>query len=142
MMAKVFPSLGNVLGMFCQSRHYTFHKEPSSRSGGVLVRAHCNYLPSGATGYIVLCVLWICLNLYLVGAVGATHRKSPDPRAVVHSNLLLLGIESHAFPNEVIAASAPDIEWHFESYDKDPLIQFLCPLSERVLAPELQMQRS
>lgn len=88
-------------------------------------RAH---LPFAAFGNDVLGVLGVRFHLNLVRAAGAAHTKHPYPCAVVHTNLLLLGIETHPLANEVLAALAPDIEWHLKTDDKDALVQLLGPL--------------
>ena len=115
---------------------YQVSAKISESSRGVIA-----HLPSCATGYVVLCVLWVCLYHYFLGATGAAHGESPNPCAVIHPNLLLFSIEPHSLANEMIAISTPYIEWHFETYDKNPLIQLFCPLSERMLTLELHSQR-
>jgi len=73
-----------------------------------------------------------------VRAAGAAHTEHPYPCAVVHPNLLLLSVETHPLANDVLAALAPDIEWHLKADDEDALVQLLGPLPERVLPSKLQ----
>ena len=73
-----------------------------------------------------------------MGAIRAPHGESPDSSAVIHANLLLLGIESHALANQMIAVSTPHIKWHLKADDQYTLVQLLCPLPEGMLPTELR----
>ena len=61
---------------------------------------------------------------------------------MIHTNLLLVGIKSHSLANQVTAFPAPHIEWHFKAYNKNALVQLLCPLSEWVLTLKLHVSRT
>ncbi len=59
--------------------------------------------------------LGIRLQLHVVVAQVAFHSKRPDFRGEVCARLPLLGVVSHTLANVVLAAIAPDIEWHLHS---------------------------
>jgi len=96
------------------------------------------HLPPAALGHHVLGVLGVRLHLDAVGAAGAAHAEPPDPGAVVHADLLLLCVEAHPLPDEVLALFTPAVEGHLEADDQDALVQLLGPLPQGVLAPELR----
>ena len=52
---------------------------------------------------------------------------------MVVPDLLLLSIEAHALPDQMLAAQAPDIEGHLEADDQDALIQLLGTLPQWML---------
>jgi hypothetical protein len=107
-------------------------------NGGWWSGAH---LPSAAFGHNIFGIFGVRLHLNLVRAAGAAHPKDPNSCAMIHPNLLLLGVEAHPLANEVLAALTPDIEWHLKADDEDPLVQFFCPFSERMLPSKLQHKK-
>ena len=72
-----------------------------------------------------------------MGTARRAHREAPYFRAEVGANLLFLGVKAHALAYEVVAATTPHVERHLKAYDKNPLVQLLCPLPQRMLATEL-----
>lgn len=92
------------------------------------------YLSAPTTDDYILSVFRICLDLNFLATAWCIHSKAPYPGAVVVPYLPLVGIESDALPNEMVASSTPNIEGHLKSDDQNPLIKLVGPLSQWVLA--------
>jgi len=58
------------------------------------------------------------------------HAKTPYRRGIVVSYAFLLGVETHALANVVVARGAPDVVRHFEADDEDALVEFVRATAE------------
>ena len=60
------------------------------------------------------------------------HTKTPYRRGIVVAYTFLLGVETDALANVVVAVGTPDVVGHFEADDEDALVEFVGTTAEGV----------